>query len=164
MSAASTVLPPPATTGIPLNGVATSPDFAGSEGPVKPAAGGAVVDYEPFLPDQKYHRTSPPELLTLTEEQDAVYQEVLKYYAAEDYVIPDLEEGEGKLTEEERFYLVSLFSSLCRVGGAEDSNHLQTYECFLRCDKRDEQIATVCDSIVPFLGSFEPQVGTQPTA
>jgi len=41
-----------------------------------------------------------------------VYQEVFKHFAAEDYTIPDLEDGEGKLTEEERFYL--------------------THECFLR--------------------------------
>lgn len=106
MSAASVVLPP-ATPNAPLDldGTAT-PDVVGFEGPVEPVAG-TTVDYEPFLPDQKYHKTSPPELLTLTEEQEAVYQEVFKYFSAEDYAIPDLKEGDGKLTEEEKFYLVS---------------------------------------------------------
>jgi hypothetical protein len=108
MSAASVVLPP-ATTNAPLDldGTATSPDVVEFEGPVEPVADTTAVDYEPFLPDQKYHKTSPPELLTLTEEQEAVYKEVLKHFAAEDYVIPDLKEGDGKLTEEEKFYLVS---------------------------------------------------------
>jgi len=69
------------------------------------------VDCEPFLPPQKYHMTSPPEFLTLREEQDTVYQEVFKHFATEDYVIPGLTEGDGdgKLTEEEKFYLVSTF-------------------------------------------------------
>jgi len=42
----------------------------------------------------------------------AVYQEVFKHFAPEDYVIPDLESEDGKLMEGEKFYL--------------------TYECFLR--------------------------------
>ena len=91
----SAVLPPPA-----LHGAATTTDIEKSEVP--------IVDNEPFLPDQKYHKTSPPELLTLTGEQEAVYQEVLKHFVAEEYVIPDVKEGSGGLTEEERFYLVSL--------------------------------------------------------
>jgi hypothetical protein len=107
MSAASVVLPP-ATTNAPLDPDRTAtPDVVEFEGPVEPAADTTAVDYEPFLPDQKYYKTSPPELLTLTEEQETVYQEVFKHFAAEDYVIPDLQEGDGKLTEEEKFYLVS---------------------------------------------------------
>ena len=91
------------------------------------------MDYEPFLPHQKYHKTSPPEFLTLTEEQEAVYQEVFKHFATEDYVIPGLKEGDGILTEEENFFLVSPSFILSRfISVAEDSNHLQTYECFLR--------------------------------
>lgn len=131
MSAASVVTSPPATAGLPLGGASdTSPDNEKSEG--------KVVDYEPFLPDQKYHKTSPPEYLTLTEEQDAIYQEVLKHFATEGYVIPDLRDEDGTLTEEERFYLVSppLSSFSQFIGGAEDSNRCQTYECFLRCSRR----------------------------
>jgi hypothetical protein len=64
------------------------------------------VDYEPFLADKKYNKTSPPRFLTLTEEQEAIYREVLKYFAAEGYGIPDLKGGDGKLTEAEKFYLV----------------------------------------------------------
>ena len=104
-------------TSFPLDGAATPPDAGGPEGPVGPAADGTVVDYEPFLPDQKYHKTSPPKLLTVTEEQDMVYQEVFKHFAAEDYAIPDIEGGDGGLTEEERFYLVSpsfTFPAVCR--------------------------------------------------
>ena len=93
MSAASVVAPSPATAGFPLDGAAdTALDNEKSAG--------KVVDYEPFLPDQKYHRTSPPEFLTLTEEQNAVYQEVLEHFAVEDSVIPGIEEGDGRLTEE----------------------------------------------------------------
>jgi hypothetical protein len=107
MSAASVNLPPPATTSVLFDGAATRPDIVEPEGPVKPVAGTIAVDYEPFLPDQKYHKTSPPELLTLTEGQEAVYQEVFKHFAAEDYVVLGLKEGDGKLAEEEKFYLVS---------------------------------------------------------
>ena len=123
----SVALSPPVTAGFPLGGTADlSPDNEKSEA--------KVVDYEPFLPHQKYHRTSPPEFLTLTEEQDAVYQEVFKHFTTEGYVIPGLEDEDGTLTEEEKFYLVSLPLSpfLWFIGGAEDSNHLQTHECFLR--------------------------------
>jgi len=60
----------------------------------------------------------------LTQEQEAVYQEVFKYFSAEDYVIPDLKDGDGKLTEEERFYL--------------------TYECFLRFLRASKWDATNC--------------------
>lgn len=67
----------------------------------------AAADYEPFLPDKKYYKTSPPDVLTLEKEQEATCQKVLEHFAAEDYVIPDLEDGDGKLTEEEKFYLVS---------------------------------------------------------
>lgn len=98
MSAASVVLPPPMATGIPLDEKARS------------AAGDAVVDHEPFLPDQKYHKASPPEFLTLTKEQEAAYQKVFGHFAAEDYVIPDIkpsEKGDGRLMEEEKFFLVS---------------------------------------------------------
>lgn len=85
------------------------------------------MDYEPFLPPQKYHKTSPPEFLTLTEEQDAVYQEVFNHFATEGYVIPGLEDEDGILTEEEKFYLVSLpLSPFLRFpGGAEDLNLLR---------------------------------------
>jgi len=130
MSAAS-VVSPPAAAGFPLGGAADmSPDDEKSEE--------KVVDYEPFLPHQKYHKTSPPEFLTLTEEQDAIYQEVFKHFAIEDYAIPDLKEEDGALIEEEKFYLVSppLSSFSQSIGGAEDSNRLQTYECFLRWDVR----------------------------
>jgi len=97
MSAASVVPLPPVTANSPLD-----------KGPAEPASGDALpVDYEPFLPDQKYHKTTPPEFLTLTEEQETAHQEVFKRFAVEDYVIPGLKDGEGKLTEEERFYLVS---------------------------------------------------------
>jgi hypothetical protein len=64
------------------------------------------VNHEPFLPD-KYHKTSPAELLILTEKQEAVYQDVLKHFAIEDYVIPGLGNEDGTLSEEEKFYLVS---------------------------------------------------------
>lgn len=99
MSAASAVLTPP-TANLPL------------DGPVESVTDTSTVDYEPFLPDTKYHKTSPPASSTLTEKQEAVYQEVLKHFATEDYVIPGLENEDGDLTEEEKFYL--------------------TYECFLR--------------------------------
>jgi hypothetical protein len=78
MSAASVVLSPSPTTNLPL------------DGPIEPVVGKPPVDYEPFLADKKYHKTSPPDLLTLTDEQEAVYQEVLEHFAAEDYFIPDL--------------------------------------------------------------------------
>ena len=95
MSAASVVLPPLAITDhLPLGG------------PVDSVADTPAVDYEPFLADAKYHKTSPPKFLTLTEEQEAVYQEVLKHFVAEDYVIPGLKDEGGRLTEEEKFYLV----------------------------------------------------------
>lgn len=100
MSAASVVLPPSAAATLPL------------DEPVIPVAYTPAVDYEPFLPDKKYHKTSPPELLTLTEKQEAIYQEVLAHFASADYVIPGVEDADGGLTEEEKFYL--------------------TYECFLR--------------------------------
>ena len=105
----SVVLSPPATAGIPLGEAADpSPDDEKSET--------KVVDYEPFLPHQKYHKTSPPEFLTLTEEQDAIYQEVFEHFAAEGFVIPGLEDEDGTLTEEEKFYLVSppLSAVYCR--------------------------------------------------
>jgi len=109
MSAASVVLPPPATTSAPPDGTSASPDIVKFEGPVEPVAGTPTVDYEPFLADKKYNKASPPEFLTLTQEQEAVYQEVLKHFVVEGYVIPDLKlkEGDGELTEEEKFYLVS---------------------------------------------------------
>ena len=102
MSATSAVPPPSSTNG---------------------AAGTPAVDYEPFLPDKKYHKTSPPESSTLTEEQETVYQEVLKHFSVEDYVIPNLEDGDGKLTEREKFYLVSPCSNILIVyWRAEDLN------------------------------------------
>lgn len=108
MSATSVVLPPPSNTSALLDDAAiTSPDVVRSEGPVESVAGTPAVDYEPFLADKRYHRTSPPEFLTLTQEQEAVYQEVFKHFSAEEYVISDLKDRDGKLTEEERFYLVS---------------------------------------------------------
>lgn len=110
MSAASVVLPPPITAN---HGVATSPDIVKSEVSVEIVAGTPAVDYEPFLADKKYNKTSPPELLTLTQDQESVYQLVFKYFSSEDYVNPELEE-DGKLTEEEKFYLVSpLFVMPC---------------------------------------------------
>jgi len=109
MSAASVVLPPPTTTSVPPDGADASSDIVKFEGPVEPVAGTPTVDYEPFLADKKYNRVSPPDLLTLTQEQETVYQEVLKHFVAEDYVIPDLKDGDGILTEEEKFYLVSPF-------------------------------------------------------
>ena len=90
-----------------------SPDTVKSEGLVEPVAGVPAVDYEPFLADKKHHKTSPPELLTLTQEQEVVYQEVFKHFSAEDYVTPGLKDGDGKLTEEEKFYLVSPFQPFC---------------------------------------------------
>ena len=96
MAAASVVLPPHPTTGnLPL------------DGPVEPVADAPAVDYEPFLADKKYHKTSPPKYLTLTDGQEAAYQEVLKHFAAEDFVVPGIKGGNAKLTEEEKFYLVS---------------------------------------------------------
>ena len=65
-----------------------------------------AVDYEPFLADKEYHKTFPPEFLTLTEEREAIYQVVLGHFAAEGYVIPGLKDGDGELTEAEKFYLV----------------------------------------------------------
>jgi len=107
MSAAPVVLTQPTPTNF-LDGEATSSDMLKSEGPIDPVADTPAVDYEPFLADEKYHKTSPPEFLTLTQEQEASYQEVLKHFSPEGYVIPALGEGDGKLTEEEKFYLVSL--------------------------------------------------------
>ena len=108
MSATSVVLPSPSNTSALLDDAAiTSPDVVRSEGPVESVAGTPAVDYEPFLADKRYHRTSPPEFLTLTQEQEAVYQEVFKHFSAEEYVISDLKDRDGRLTEEERFYLVS---------------------------------------------------------
>ena len=107
MSAASVVFPSHSTTSVLLDGAATSPDNVGLEGPAEPVASTPAVDYEPFLADKKYYKTSPPGLLTLTQEQEVVYQEVFKHFAAEGYVIPDLKGGDGNLTEEEKFYLVS---------------------------------------------------------
>lgn len=93
MSAASDVLPP--LDNLPL------------DGPVESVADLPAVAYEPFLADKKYHKTSPPEFLTLTEEQEAIYQEVFKHFTTDsDYVIPGLKDGEGNLAEEEKFYLV----------------------------------------------------------
>jgi hypothetical protein len=89
-----------------------------SESPAKSEVpDSTAVDYEPFIPPQKYHRTSPPEFLTLSEEHQAVYQEVLKHFAAEDFVIPGIEKGDGKLTEEEKYFLVSLCHSTPRDDG-----------------------------------------------
>ena len=124
MSATSVVVPQPTTTNVSLDGGATSSDILKSEGPAEPVADTPAVDYEPFLADKKYHKTSPPEILTLTEEQEAVYQEVLNHFSAEDYAIPELKEGDGKLTEEEKFYLVSLFHTSCRV--LEHSGEIRT--------------------------------------
>jgi hypothetical protein len=90
MSAASVLLPPLAITN-----------------PVETAVDTPAVDYEPFLPDEKFHKSFPPELLTLTEKQEADYQEVLKHFASGEFAIPGIEAGDGKLTEEEKFYLVS---------------------------------------------------------
>ena len=95
------------TTSFLRRGAATSPDIPKSEGPVEPAAGTSTVDYEPFLADEKHHWTSLPDILTLTQEQEAAYQEVFNHFAAEDYAVPDLKDADGKLTEEEKFYLVS---------------------------------------------------------
>ena len=97
MSAASIVLPSSTTTDPPL------------DGPVEHTiVATPTVDYEPFLADKKYHKTSLPTFLTSTGEQGAVYQEVFNRFSAEDYVIPRLmKDGDGKLAEEERFYLVS---------------------------------------------------------
>lgn len=105
MSAASVVLPPPATTNLPV------------DGPVEAVANTPAVDYEPFLPDKKFHRTSPPDSLTLTEKQEVAYQEVLKHFASQSFVVPGLEDGDGKLTEEEKFYLVrsSILISFCFI-------------------------------------------------
>jgi hypothetical protein len=99
MAAASVVLPPPATT-LPLNG------------PVEPVADTPTVDYEPFLADKKYHKTSPPWFLTLTEAQEATYHKVLEHFTADGYVIPGLEGGDTELTEEEKYYLVRSFLML----------------------------------------------------
>ena len=96
MSAASIVLPPSATTDLPL------------DGPVEHTiVATPTVDYEPFLADKKYHKTSLPTFLTSTEGQGAVYQEVFNYFVAEDYAILGPKDGDGKLTEEERSCLVS---------------------------------------------------------
>ena len=95
MSAAPVVLSPPlTTTKFPL------------DGPVEPVTNAPAVDYDPFLAEKKYHKTSPPQFLTLTEEQEGIYQEVLKHFAAGGYVIPGFEGVDGILTEEEKFYLV----------------------------------------------------------
>ena len=119
MSATSVALPPSSTTDALLDGAGiTSRDIVESEGPIESMAGTPAVDYVPFLADKKYHKTSPPELLTLTQEQEAVYQEVFKHFSAEDYITPDLKDGDGKLTEEERFYLVSPTLSLSWCIGA----------------------------------------------
>ena len=89
MSAASIVLPPSATTDLPL------------DGPVEhTVVATPTVDYQPFLAG-KYHKTSLPTFLTSTGEQGAVYQEVFGHFAAEDYVIPGLKDGNWKLTEGE---------------------------------------------------------------
>jgi len=125
MSSTPVVLPPSAATSFPLDGA--TPDAEG------PPAGGAVVDYEPFLPDQKYHKTSPPKLLTVTEEQDVVYREVFKHFAAEDYAIPDIKGGDGGLTEEERFYLThECFLRFLRATGWNAANCIKKLEATLK--------------------------------
>ena len=103
MSVASAVLPPPATAGnLPF------------DGPVESVADAPVIDYEPFLADKKFHKTSPPQFLTLTEEREVMYQEVLNHFTAEGYLIPGLGDGDQRLTEEEKFYLVrSSFDIYC---------------------------------------------------
>jgi len=49
----------------------------------------------PFLADKRYQRPSPSQFLALAKEQDTIYQEVLKHFAAESYVIPGLQDGDG---------------------------------------------------------------------
>lgn len=121
------------TTSFLRRGAATSPDILKSEGPVEPTAGTSTVDYEPFLADEKHHWTSPPDILTLTQEQEAAYQEVFNHFATEGYVVPDIKDADGKLTEEEKFYLVSTpLISLAAYWGAKQLTRVQTYECFLR--------------------------------
>ena len=120
MSAASVVLPPSAATPLPL------------DDPVIPVVDTPAVDYEPLLPDKKYTKTSPPELLTLTEKQEAIYQEVLAHFASADYVVPGVKGTDGGLIEEERFYLVSPLFMTLPTGRTENLNGVQTYECFLR--------------------------------
>jgi hypothetical protein len=134
-------------------------------GRVEPTAGTPAVDYEPFLPDKKYHKTSPPELLTLTQEQETVYQEVLKHFSAEGYVTPDLKDGDGKLTEEEKFFLVSpCYNLLVVYPCAEDLNRVQTYECFLRWVNGECFKSHTLDAVwTHSLDSFEPQSGTRPS-
>ena len=152
MSAASVVLPPSAATLLPL------------DDPVIPVVDTPAVDYEPFLPDKKYTKTSPPELLTLTEKQEAIYQEVLAHFASADYVIPGVGDADGGLTEEERFYLVSPLLMTSPTGHTEDLNGVQTYECFLRwanCIVEQPHHNLICSRS---LGFFEPQGGTPATA
>ena len=166
MSVASAIRPPPSAAGISLGATATFYDIEKSEGPLDPVADTPTVDYEPFLPDKKYNKTSPPAFLTLTQEQETAYQEVFEHFSAEDFVIPDLGDGDlgdgdGRLTEEEEFYLVS--SHLIRPAVyllAEDLNRVQTYECFLRLVLRECLESRVLTLSGPFsLDSLEARSG-----
>ncbi|KII85022.1 hypothetical protein PLICRDRAFT_31859 [Plicaturopsis crispa FD-325 SS-3] len=57
--------------------------------------------YTPIPPPATPANAKAPE--SLTESQDAMYQEVYKHFSSPDYALPDLEDG--KLTEEEKFWL-----------------------------------------------------------
>ena len=124
------------------------------------------IDYEPFLADKKFNKTSPPAFLTLIEAHKTVYQEVFKHFSAEDFVIPDFEDGDGKLTEEERYYLVSsLFIRPAVCLGTENLSRFQSYECFLRLviwERLKPRVLTL--SWPSSLDSLGPQSGMQPTA
>ena len=54
-------------------------------------------------PDISFDPATPPPVLQLTDAQQKIYDDVLKHFDREDYVLPDTKDG--ALTEEEKFWL-----------------------------------------------------------
>jgi hypothetical protein len=65
----------------------------------------------------------------LNEDQEKAYGIILKHYSSPSYAIPTVEAEKAGLTEEERFWLVRVFS--LHFMGCSQMN-FQTRECLLR--------------------------------
>ena len=81
-------------------------------------------------PDIPFDPAVLPPSLKLTDTQQKLYDEVLKHFDAEEYVLPGFEDG--ALTEEEKFWLVrlpfSLYSYwLMRAGGIVDREECRVH-------------------------------------
>jgi hypothetical protein len=71
-----------------------------------------MLDYEPYPPPTPAPDAKRPEE-TYTDAQRAMYDALLAHFAAPAYHIPPgagVKEGEGALTETEKFWLVSSFT------------------------------------------------------